>query len=46
MGVILNYPVPEGAVLQHDFSVKVKSVGQEEWQEIACYQVKVDMHEV
>lgn len=42
----MNYPVPEGAVLQHDFSVKVRSVGQEEWQEIACYQVKVDMHEM
>lgn len=46
MGKILNYPVPKGAVLQHDFLVKIRAGGREEWQEVACYQVKVDMHEV
>lgn len=35
----------KGAVLQHDFIVRVRACGQEEWQEVSCYQVKVDMHE-
>lgn len=46
MGTIINYPTAEGAVLQKDFRVRVRAAGQEEWQEVSCYQVKVDMHEV
>ena len=46
MGTIRNYPTPEGAVLQKDFQIRVRAAGQVEWQEVSCYQVKVDMHEV
>ena len=46
MGTIRNYPTPEGAVLQKDFQIRVRAAGQAEWQEVSCYQVKVDMHEV
>lgn len=46
MGMIVNYPVPKGAVLQHDFVIKARAAGEEQWHDIACYQVKVDMHEV
>ena len=46
MGKLLNYPVPKGAVLQKDFVVRARSAGEKEWQDISCYQVKVDMHEV
>lgn len=46
MNKVINYPIPEGAVLQNDFHVKVRAVGTEEWQDIGCYQVKVDMREV
>lgn len=46
MGMLVNYPVPKGAVLQNDFVVKARAVGDEKWQDIFCYQVKVDMHEV
>lgn len=46
MSAIINYPIPKGAVLQQDFCVKLRAEGDREWQETACYQVKVDMHEV
>lgn len=46
MEEILNYPAPDGAALQHDFIVRVRSRGGADWQEVACYQAKVDMHEV
>lgn len=46
MASIVNYPVPKGAVLQHDFIIKIRPEGKETWEEVACYQVKVDMHEV
>ena len=46
MGTIRNYPTPEGTVLQKDFQIRVRAAGQVEWQEVSCYQVKVDMHEV
>ncbi len=46
MNKVITYPIPEGAVLQNDFHVKVRAVGTEEWQDIGCYQVKVDMREV
>lgn len=43
---VVIYPVPEGAVLQNDYILKVRPVGTQEWQEVKCYQVKVDMHDV
>lgn len=45
-GNVITYPAPDAARLQHDFVVKVRGRGQTDWQEAACYQVKVDMHEV
>lgn len=41
-----RYPVPEGAVLQEDYCLRVRPVGTEEWQELKSYRVKVDMHDV
>lgn len=43
---VVVYPVPEGAARQRDFILKVRPAGQEQWQEVGCYQVKVDMHDV
>ncbi|MCR5753807.1 MAG: hypothetical protein K6G30_03190, partial [Acetatifactor sp.] len=40
------YPVPESAVLQGDYLVRVRPVGNEEWQDLTTYKVKVDMHDV
>lgn len=40
------YSVPKGAMQQRDYIVKVRPLGQEQWQEVGCYQVKVDMHDV
>lgn len=40
------YPVPDGAVLQEDYCLRVRPVGAGEWQEIKTYSVKVDMHDV
>ena len=33
MNKVITYPIPEGAVLQNDFHVKVRAVGTEEWQD-------------
>ncbi len=46
MNQVKTYPVPKNAVLQNDYIIKVRPVGEEEWQEIQAYQVKVDMHDV
>lgn len=43
---VIIYPVPEGAALQRDYNVRVRPLGEEEWQQTACYQVRVDGHEV
>lgn len=40
------YPVPEGAVLQEDYCLRVRQAGAEEWKELKIYRVKVDMHDV
>jgi len=40
------YPVPNGAVLQNDYIVRVRPVGEIQWQELKTYRVKVDMHDV
>lgn len=40
------YPVPRGAVLQEDYCLRVRSVGDEDWRELKAYRVKVDMHDV
>lgn len=46
MNQIISYPVPAGAVLQKDYMVKVRPVGEKFWKELSVYRVKVDMHEV
>jgi len=40
------YPVPEGAVLQEDYILRVRPAGAQAWQELKAYRVKVDMHDV
>ncbi len=40
------YPVPDGAVLQEDYCLRVRPVETEDWQELKAYRVKVDMHDV
>ena len=40
------YPVPDGAVLQEDYCLRVRPAGTEAWQELKAYRVKVDMHDV
>lgn len=39
------YPAPEGAIGNSDYTVRVRQ-GQGEWQQLFCYNVKVDMHNV
>ncbi|PJM73748.1 hypothetical protein CS006_00740 [Bifidobacterium primatium] len=43
---IRMYPVPAGAVLQHNLIVRVRTVGNDAWHEVPTYRVKVDMHDV
>lgn len=43
---IIVYPVPEGAALRNDYKVYIRASSEEEWAELLCYEVKVDMHEV
>ena len=43
---VVVYPVPEGAARQRDYTVRVRPLGEEQWQDVGCYQVKVDMHDV
>ncbi len=40
------YPIPIGAARQRDFILNVRPLGEKQWQEVGCYQVKVDMHDV
>ncbi|MBD0382951.1 hypothetical protein ICC18_22840 [Paenibacillus sp. WST5] len=42
---MVTYPAPAEAVGNSDFTVRVRSL-QGEWQELFCYNVKVDMHDV
>lgn len=42
---LVTYPAPEEAARNSDFTVRVRSE-QGEWQELFCYNVKVDMHNV
>ena len=42
---LIVYEAPKGAIERNDFSVKVRSTGQE-WQQLFVYEVKVDMHNV
>ena len=32
MSTVINYTAPKGAVLQHDFVVRVRACDQKEWQ--------------
>lgn len=43
---VVVYPIPEGAARQRDYIVRVRPAGEEQWQEVGCYQVRVDMHHV
>lgn len=43
---LVIYPAPDGAVLNKEYSVFVRAAGEEEWKQLLCYEVKVDMHEV
>ena len=46
MNRIKIYPIPDGAVLQEDYCLRVRLVGTEDWHELKAYRVKVDMHDV
>lgn len=43
---VVVYPIPQDAVRQRDYVVRIRPLGEEQWQEVGCYQVKVDMHDV
>lgn len=43
---LLVYPVPQGAILQKDYILKVRPAGETSWTEVKTYRVKVDMHDV
>lgn len=43
---LITYPIPEGAVLKNDYNVFIRPVGEEAWNVLSCYEVKVDMHDV
>lgn len=43
---VMVYPVPDGAAVQEDYILKVRPAGEEKWQQVGIYQVKVDMHDV
>lgn len=44
--ILRIYPIPQGAILQEDYCLRVRSVGTEQWQQLKTYRVKVDMHDV
>lgn len=46
MNTVKIYPVPDGAVLQEDYCLRVRPVKTGDWQELKAYRVKVDMHDV
>lgn len=43
---LICYPVPKGIAVRKDFSVSVRLAATDEWKEVPCYEVKVDMHDV
>ena len=43
---VVCYPVPKGAVLQQDYCVRVRAVGDKVWHELKTFRVKVDMHDI
>lgn len=43
---VVIYPIPQDTVRQRDYVVRIRPLGEEQWQELGCYQVKVDMHDV
>lgn len=45
-GSLNIYPVPAGIEVRNDFSVYVRLDGTQDWKEVVCYKVKVDMHDV
>lgn len=46
MNRVITHPVPDSAVLQKDYKVRVRAVGEEGFRELSTFQVKVDMHDV
>lgn len=43
---VVIYPISQDVVRQRDYVVRIRPLGEEQWQEVGCYQVKVDMHDV
>lgn len=43
---VVVYPVPDNAVLQEDYILRVRPAGTQKWQQVSIYKVKVDMHDV
>lgn len=43
---LVSYPVHNEAVLQKDYKIRARALGDSEWTELAAYRVKVDMHDV
>jgi hypothetical protein len=43
---LVIYPTPEGAVLINEYAVFVRHFGEDSWNVLSCYEVKVDMHDV
>ncbi len=39
---VVIYPIPVGAAKQRDYIVKVRPLGEEQWQEVGCYQVNTE----
>ena len=46
MNRVVSYPIHKEAVLQKDYEVKARAMGEEDWTELSTYRVKVDMHDV
>ena len=45
LSALVTYPAPDGAALNDDFAVRVRTVDRE-YQDLCTYLVRVDMHDV
>jgi hypothetical protein len=46
MNRVITHPVPDNVILEKDYKVRVRAVGEEDFVELSTYRVKVDMHDV
>jgi len=46
MNRVITHPVPDNVILEKDYIVRVRAVGEEDFVELSTYRVKVDMHDV